>query len=121
MTVEIPLKRYVAEMVFELGTPGSAVRRATDYTTEPGIYPKYWDTFSPYHNAEQVHFTNCWCVQNTAGWVANIVDPDQTPQSAASDLGLHRLLGRVCPNTLNTVPLFCHSGRVKPKSAFEYV
>ena len=27
----------------------------------------------------------------TAGWVANSVDPDQTPRSAASDLGLHGL------------------------------
>ena len=27
-----------------------------------------------------------------AEWVANSVDPDQTPQNAASDLGLHYLL-----------------------------
>ena len=27
-----------------------------------------------------------------SGWVANGVDPDQTPRFAASDLGLHRLL-----------------------------
>ena len=35
----------------------------------------------------------------TAGLVTNIVDPDQTPQNAASDLGLHCLLRPVCPNT----------------------
>ena len=34
-----------------------------------------------------------------AGWVANSVDPDQTPRSAASDLGLHCLLRSVFPNT----------------------
>ena len=34
----------------------------------------------------------------TVGWVANSVDPDQTPRSAASDLGLHYLLRPVCPN-----------------------
>ena len=30
------------------------------------------------------------------GRVANSVDPDQTPRSAASDLGLHYLLRSVC-------------------------
>ena len=36
-----------------------------------------------------------------AEWVANCVDPDQTPRSAASDLGLHCLLRYVCPNTFS--------------------
>ena len=31
--------------------------------------------------------------------MANRVDPDQTPHSAVSDLGLHVLLRSVCPNT----------------------
>ena len=31
------------------------------------------------------------CLKN-AGWVANSVDPDETPRSAASHLGLHCLL-----------------------------
>ena len=31
-------------------------------------------------------------VSKIAGWVANSVDPDQTPRSAASDLDLHCLL-----------------------------
>ena len=34
-----------------------------------------------------------------AVWVANSVDPDQTPRCAASDLGLHCLLRSVLPNT----------------------
>ena len=34
----------------------------------------------------------------TAGWVANSVDPDQKPRYAASDLGLRCLLWAVCPN-----------------------
>ena len=34
-----------------------------------------------------------------AGWVANSVDPDETPHSAASHLGLYCLLRPVCPNT----------------------
>ena len=32
--------------------------------------------------------------------MANSVDPDQTPRSAASDLGLHGLFRPGCPNTL---------------------
>ena len=31
--------------------------------------------------------------------MANRVDPDETPRSAASHLGLHCLLRLVCPNT----------------------
>ena len=34
-----------------------------------------------------------------AGRLSNSVDSDQPPQNAASDLGLHRLLKSVCPNT----------------------
>ena len=34
-----------------------------------------------------------------AGWVANSVDPDETPHSVASHLGLYCLLMPVCPNT----------------------
>ena len=33
-----------------------------------------------------------------AGLVANSVDPDETPHSAASHLGLYCLLRHVCPN-----------------------
>ena len=35
----------------------------------------------------------------TAGRVANRVDPDETPRSAASHLGLLCLLRPICPNT----------------------
>ena len=37
-------------------------------------------------------------VSKTAGWVSNSVDLDQTPRSAAPDLGLHCLLRPVYPN-----------------------
>ena len=37
--------------------------------------------------------------KHCAGLVAISVDPDQTPQNAASDLGLHCLLRLSCPNT----------------------
>ena len=33
-----------------------------------------------------------------AGWVANSIDPDENPHSAASHLDLHCLLRPVCPN-----------------------
>ena len=39
-----------------------------------------------------------WCVRTNADWVANSVNPDQTPRSVASDLGLHSLLKHFCPN-----------------------
>ena len=32
-------------------------------------------------------------------WMPNSVDPDQTPRSAASDLGLHCLLNPPCPKS----------------------
>ena len=44
-----------------------------------------------------VYVTACVC--NITEWVANSDDPDQTPRSAASDLGLHCLLRHACPNT----------------------
>ena len=40
-------------------------------------------------------------VTKTVGRVANSVDPDQTPRSVASDLGLLCLLRPICPNTLD--------------------
>ena len=66
------------------------------------IYPKYSDTSTPYH----ILCTKIWtstihypmlCLK-IAGWVANSVDPDETPCSAASHLGLYCLLRPVCPN-----------------------
>ena len=35
-------------------------------------------------------------VCKVAGWVANIVDPDQTPRSVTSDLDLHPVFAQVC-------------------------
>ena len=40
-------------------------------------------------NFEIVNSTSSWCVKNIAVCMANIVDPDQTPYTAASDLHLH--------------------------------
>ena len=52
-------------------------------------------TTTPYHTCPNI-WTSPYdyllmCLQ-TAGWVADSVDPDQMLQSAASDLGLHCLL-----------------------------
>ena len=41
-----------------------------------------------------------------AGCVANSVDPDETPRSAASHLDLHCLLRSVCPNTNGKYGMF---------------
>ena len=49
-------------------------------------------------NVKKVHFLPVE-VSKIVGWVAHSVDPDQTPHSAASDLGLHCLLRLICPNT----------------------
>ena len=46
-------------------------------------------------------FDSKFYVCKITGWVANRVDPDQTPRSAASDQGLHCLLRPVCPNMKN--------------------
>ena len=40
--------------------------------------------------------------------MANSVDPDQAPRSAASDLDLHCLLGPICPKSYS---MYCN--RVK--------
>ena len=66
------------------------------------IYPKYSDTSTPYHICSKI-WTNTihypmLCLK-IAGWVANSVDPDETPRSAAYHLGLYCLLRPVCPNT----------------------
>ena len=63
------------------------------------IYPKYSDTSTPYHICSNIwtstiHYPMV-CLK-IAGWVANNVDPDETPRS---HLGLYCLLRPVCPNT----------------------
>ena len=40
-----------------------------------------------------------WPCVNSSGRVPNSKDSDQTPQNAASDLGLYCLLRDVCSNT----------------------
>ena len=66
------------------------------------IDPKYSDTSTPYHICTKIwtstiHYPML-CLK-IAGWVANSVDPDATPHSAVSHLGLYCLLRPVCPNT----------------------
>ena len=66
------------------------------------IYPKYSDTSTPYHIRSKIwtstiHYPML-CLK-IAGWVANSVDPDETPRSATSHLGLNCLLRPVCLNT----------------------
>ena len=41
--------------------------------------------------------------------MANSVDPDQTPQNVASDLGLHCLQRPICPNS------WCYNGNIGNK------
>ena len=59
------------------------------------IYPKSSDILSPNRTCTKIltspFYYLSMCLNNS--WiVANSVDPDQTPRSAASDLGLHCLL-----------------------------
>ena len=65
------------------------------------ICPKNMDTITFYHTwpkFEQVHSATCWCVWKLLA-ECHSVDTDQMLKNVASDLGLHRLLKPVCPNT----------------------
>ena len=54
------------------------------------IYLKYWDTLTPYNTCS--NFYSLRMCLKTAGWVANNVDPDQTPRSADNtERGKHLL------------------------------
>ena len=73
--------------------------------------PKYWDLkFLLFYHTCSKNWTTSFChlliCLKTAGWVANSVDPDQTPRNAASDLGLHCLLEPVCSNTQGNYDIF---------------
>ena len=62
--------------------------QGTDYR----FYPKYLDALTPYHTCSK--FCKClfyYFLKSLKIAVANSVDPDQTPRSAVSDLGLHCL------------------------------
>ena len=65
------------------------------------IYSKYLDTLTPYHTWTNIglrpFYYRLMCLQ-AVGCVTNSVDPDQTPRSAASDLGLHCLPRHICPS-----------------------
>ena len=65
------------------------------------IYPKYWDTLTPYQKHVKV-WTNPFHYLLTClkfCFVSSSVDPDQMLHSAASDLGLLSLLRPVCPKS----------------------
>ena len=68
-------------------------------------YIKYWQTFNPHQTWSKVWKKKFDLtpadVCKTAGWVANSVEPDQTPRSAASDLGLRYLFRHL---GISTVP-----------------
>ena len=74
------------------------------------IYPKYLDISTPYHTYSKIWTNTIYCPMmclKIAGWVANSVDPDETPHSAASHLGLNCLFRAVCLKTYeNTVTGF---------------
>ena len=76
----------------------------TGRRTKYRMYHKYLDILPPYHTYPKIGTSAIYylllCLQN-AGWVANSADPDETPRSAASHLGLHCFLRLVCPNTYN--------------------
>ena len=65
------------------------------------IYSKYWDTLGPHHISSKERaspFSYLAICLKSAGREVNSEDSDQTPQSVASDLGLHCLHRSVCPN-----------------------
>ena len=53
---------------------------------------------------ELVHYITYRCVGDIAVCKASNVDPDRTPPSAASDLGLHCLQMFICPNLRPVCP-----------------
>ena len=58
-----------------------------------------------------------------AGWVANSVDPDETPPQVASHLDLHCLLRPVCLNTYGkygkcTLSSYMYSSESKSENDF---
>ena len=57
--------------------------------------------------------------QKIAGWMANSVDSDETPCSAASHLGLYCLLRPVCPNTCGKYGNYKLSGYCPVTATFQ--
>ena len=79
------------------------------------INPKYWNTLFTYHTFPKIWnspFYYLFIVWNIAVCIENSVDPDQTPRSAASDLGLYCLQRYICPNMVIMVDI-----PFKPKSS----
>ena len=58
--------------------------------------------WTPYNTCSKIWTSAIYCpmlCSDIAEWLANSVDPDEAPRSAASHLGLHCLLRPVCPTT----------------------
>ena len=91
------------ESVFRCGYLAPLTRpEVSPLPTAYRIYPKYSDTSTPYHTCSKIRTSTIHYLMlclKIAGWVANSVDPDETPRSVASHLGLYCLLRPVCPNT----------------------
>ena len=70
------------------------------------IYLKYSNTSTIYNTSSKIWTSTIYypmlCLK-IAGWVANSVDPDEMPHSAASHLGLHCLLKPVWIHMANRV------------------
>ena len=63
------------------------------------IYPNHPDISTYQINLNKYNLLPDVVSKKHDRWVANSVDPDETPQNAASHLGLHCLLRPVFPNT----------------------
>ena len=64
------------------------------------INPNNWDTLTPSHICLKIWthpFDSLSMCLKSVEWVAKSVDLDQMPHSAASDLGLYRLLSMSVP------------------------
>ena len=81
---------------FRRGSGGSVESPLTQNFIFMGNFGNIWDTFL-YTSLQQGHFTVNVC--KIAGGVSICVDPDQTPRSVASDMGLHCLFRHACPTT----------------------
>ena len=84
-------------MVFQVGK-----KSTSQIHPKYSIYLKYLDTSTLDHSCSKIWTSTIYysmlCLK-IAGWIASSVDPDETPHSAASHLGLHSLLRPVYPNT----------------------
>ena len=89
-------KLYICDNYHRSRSSNKLGKHSDNVVNVLNIYPKYSDTSTPYHTYSKIYYLMCLKI---AGLVANSIDPDEMPHSAASHLGLHCLLRPVCPNT----------------------